>query len=97
MALTADQLRDAMRLGSTAAETAAVTRLQAVAQALVTERAPDAPDAIADEAVVRLSAFLYDRPHARMGDGMATAWRNSGAGDLVLPWLEPRAVSTDAE
>ena len=55
--------------------------------------APDAPEAIADEATIRMTATLYDSPTAAAGDRYAAAWRNSGAEALVSRWVVRRAGS----
>ena len=94
MALTATQLRDALRLGTDADTLAQVTRLLAVATAAVEEHAPAAPDAFKDEAVVRLAGYWFDQPNFAEGSGTAAALRNSGAGDLLLKHRAPRARST---
>ena len=94
MAVNVSQLLVALRLGDSIEETAEATRLLAVAQAVVAERAPDAPDAIKDEAVIRIAAFLYDKPYYDNSSGYSTILRNSGAGDLLLPFTVIRAVST---
>ena len=92
--LTADQLRAALRLGDSAQETQEATRLLDYARMAVEKRAPDAPGAVQNEAVIRLSAYLYDRPFAPSGDGWANALRNSGAGAILGVYFRPRARST---
>ena len=93
MALTAAQLATALKLDATdAAELADVTRLLGAATALIEAYAPTAPDAIVDEAVVRVCGYLYDSPTAARGTAFGSALRNSGAGGLLLPWRAPRAV-----
>ncbi len=85
--LTVDALAAALRLGSTAEETAEATRLLAYATEAVTQHAADAPNVIHNEAVVRLAAYLFDQPTAGRGDGFANAMRNSGAGRILLPYV----------
>ena len=72
-----------------------VTRLEGVREALVTLYADSAPDAIKQEAVIRIAAYLYDSPDIRSGDRHAAAWRNSGAASLVAPWVEHRIEEED--
>ena len=98
MAVTLIQLAAALRLGD--GETAPVepvagliSRLLGVSQAFVAIAAPDAPEAIADEATIRMTATLYDAPTAASGDRYAAAWRNSGAEALVSRWVVRRAGS----
>lgn len=90
--MTATTLRRALRLTDTdAATTAIVTRLLGTATSLVLEHAPDAPDAVHNEAVVRLAGYLYDAPTSGPGAGYAHAWRNSGAQSMTAPWTSRRA------
>ena len=98
MAVDLIQLAAALRLGD--GETAPtepvaglLSRLLGVSQAFVAIAAPDAPEAIADEATVRMTATLYDSPTAASGDRYAAAWRNSGAEHLVSRWAVRRAGS----
>ena len=98
MAVDLIQLAAALRLGD--GETAPtepvaglITRLLGVSQAFVAIAAPDAPEAIADEATIRMTATLYDAPTAASGDRYAAAWRNSGAEALVSRWVVRRAGS----
>ena len=64
-----------------------------MSQEFVARAAPDAPEAIADEAAIRLTATLYDAPTAASGDRYAAAWRNSGAEALVSRFVVRRAGS----
>ena len=93
--LTAAQLVAALRFGDTPEELTEATRLLASSTALVERHAPDAPTAIQNEAVVRVSGWLFDLPAAqRMAAG--DVLRNSGAAALLLPWRVHRAGATDA-
>lgn len=94
--LTAAQLAEAIRLGSTPEETTQSTRLLAVATAAVTKHAPDAPDVVQDEAVIRVAGYLFDMPQAGRGAGYADILRNSGALGILLPYRVHRAGSTGA-
>lgn len=100
MALTAATLAAALRLGATeaAAEPLAgiLARPLAAGTAYVAKPAPDAPEALLDEATVRLAAHLYDQPHFGRGFAMASAWRSSGAAGLVGPWVVLDGVRVDA-
>lgn len=91
---TATELAAALRLGSTTEETAQATRLLATATAAVTKHAPDAPDAIQDEAVIRVAGYLFDAPTAARGAGYGDILRNSGALALLLPYRVHRAGTT---
>ena len=84
-------------------DTAPATRLLAVATQLVTRYAPDAPDAIANEGVIRAAGWLAEQPAASItseteGDirtsyapAMTSALRHSGAMALLSPWKIRRA------
>ena len=98
MAVTIEQLAAALRLGDgedAPDEPVAglIARLLGVSQAFVAIAAPDAPEAISDEATIRMTATLYDAPTAAAGDRYAAAWRNSGAEALVSRWVVRRAGS----
>lgn len=88
--LTAEQLRSALRLGDSATETAEAERLLTYAKAVIPARAPGASTVVHTEAAIRLCAYLYDKPFASRGTSYANALRNSGAGDILLPWYEPK-------
>ena len=84
--LTAAQLAAAIRLGDSNDELAEAQRLLTVATQLVTDDAPNAPDSIQNEAVVRIAGYLYDMPTAGRGDGYANPVRSSGAGRLLAAY-----------
>ena len=92
--LTAAQLAAAIRLGDTTEETAEATRLLAYATEAVTKHAPDAPDAVHDEAVIRLAGYLFDQPTASRNLAYADSFRNSGAAAILLPYRVHRAGVT---
>ena len=97
MAVTVTQLAAALRIGdgSTAPvepQLSILNRLLGVGEALVDLLAPSAPDAIKDEATIRVAAYLYDQPTAAQGNRYANAWRSSGAGALVARWVVERAL-----
>ena len=96
MAVTLIELSAALRIGDgvTAPEepiAGILTRLSSVADAFIELQAPDAPDAIKEEATIRLVAYMYDSPPAPSGDRNANAWANSGAGALTGRWIARRA------
>ena len=90
-----DALQAALRLGDSVQETTELTRLLTYATAAITKHAPDAPDAVQDEAVMRLCAYLFDKPFASRNDSYANAMRNSGAGNALLPWHKPVTNKAD--
>ena len=96
MAVDVTQLGAALRLTDGSAEPAEpirsiLSRYLGVGEAMVALQAPTAPEAIQDEAVIRLAGYLYDSPSAGPGQGFADAWRNSGASALVQRWRVVRA------
>lgn len=62
--ITNAELSAALDLSSSAGDAALAARLLAVATALVVRYAPDAPDAIANEAVIRCAGWLHEQPGA---------------------------------
>ena len=50
-----------------AAVEAVLARHLGASQAFIMERAPDAPEALADAAVVAMAAYMFDRPSAPSG------------------------------
>ena len=67
--LTLAELRNAVRTEESTEEDQILTRLLAVGTSLVERAAPDAPEAIQNEATVRVSAYLYDQPPAARNGG----------------------------
>ena len=67
-----------------------LTRNIAAAQALAERQAPDAPDAVKTEAIIRAVAYFFE---GAVPDGSqpAAIWRISGAAALLGPWTERRA------
>ena len=85
------------------AEIARVTRLLTVASQVVTDYAPDAPQAVANEAVVRFCGYLYEADYGairsdELGPGRlayvtnhAAAFRFSGAAGLLTRYKRRHA------
>ena len=92
--ITLAALRNAVRTEASTEEDQILTRLLSVGTSLVERAAPDAPEAIQNEATVRVAAYLFDQPPAARNNGTANAVRNSGAAGLLLPWRTHRAGST---
>lgn len=61
-------------------------RIAATASAMVLKHAPDAPDAIHNEAYVRLAGWLYDADPSGANPGGSTALRASGAAAILGPY-----------
>ena len=99
--LTAAMLRARLQLAS-AVPDAEVEQLLAAASAMIDRYAPNAPEAIANEGVFRVAAWLNISPTPATvtvdGDlridananSYHSAMRRSGAQDILAPW---RAVS----
>ena len=88
MAVTTDNLITALRLGDTTEERAIADRLRQVAVELVDKTAPEAPEIIKDEAIIRLCGYWFDMPLAARGTAYASALRNSGAKSILLPYRQ---------
>lgn len=95
--LTAAQLGAAMRLGSSTEETAEATRLLAYATEAISKHLGTAyaetPEAVVNEAAIRLCGYLFDKPYASGGVAFANAMQNSGAAVMLLPYRVHRAGS----
>ena len=99
LTLTQVELSAAIRLGDSAEETAEATRLLAFVTEAISRHLGDAyegaPEAIVNEAAIRLAGYLFDQPNAGRGLSFANAGRNSGAWAILLPFRVHRAGSTD--
>ena len=71
--------------------TVILERIAATARVMVVAFAPAAPDAIHDEAFVRLCGWLYDADPSGSTPGGPTALRSSGAASLLGPYKVRRA------
>ena len=89
--LTVPELLAALRLGETEAETAQATRLLSYSSLAVEKHVPEAPDAVHNEAVIRLSGYLFDQPFSTRGAAFTNSIRNSGASAILLPYRIHRA------
>ena len=96
--LTQDELSAAIRLGDSAEENAESARLLAYVTAAISTHLgtsyEDAPEAVVNEAAIRLAGYLFDQPNAGRGLSFANAGRNSGAWAILLPFRVHRAGST---
>ena len=99
LTLTPAGLAAALRLGDSPEETAEATRLLGYVTAAISthlaDAYEDAPEAVVNEAAIRLGAYLFDAPNAGRGLTYANAGRNSGAWVILLPYRIHRAGSTD--
>ena len=89
------QLSQAVRLSVTGSPDppylAILTRNLAVATELVEARAPLAPEDSQNKAVVQLVGYWLDAPPAAPGRFGYNAWQNSGAAQVLAPFIERRA------
>ena len=86
MAVSVDQLRTALKAGTSTQETESLTRLLALSNCLVLEAAPSAPAVIQDQAVVQLAGYLFDQPTSPGGRMWSNALANAGALHLLSRW-----------
>ena len=68
-----------------------LTRLLAVAETLVSERASSAPDTLKDSATIQIASYLYDKPTAGAAGRYANVFVNSGAASLLANYIRRRA------
>ena len=98
LTLTPAGLAAALRLGDSPEEVAEATRLLAFTTEAISRHLgdayEDAPEAVVNEAAIRLAAYLFDSPNAGRGLSFANAGRNSGAWAILLPFRVHRAGST---
>ena len=98
---TLAQLAADLRMGDgvtdpTGPEGVVLGRIATSAAALVERYAPDAPEAIQNEAYVRLAGWLYDSDPSSTSPGGPVAMRASGAASLLAPWKVRRAGKIEA-
>ena len=122
MTLTRDQLREAIvehheatrvplvlgpSISTDEISEARADRLLAVVSALIEDCAPDAPEAVANEAAILTAGWFSDRPfsgpYESVGDGSLRvtggglgALRSSGALALLGRWISRRAGACEA-
>ena len=88
---TVSQLAADLRIGDgttepTGANLVLLTRIAATAAEMVTKYSPNAPDAIHDEAYVRLAGWLFDSDPSGQNPGGPVAMRASGAASILGPY-----------
>ena len=98
---TLAQLAGDLRIGDgstepTGAIGSVLARIDATARAMVLAYAPTAPDAIQDEAFVRVAGWLYDSDPSGAAPGGPSALRASGAAALLAPYRIRRAGAIEA-
>ena len=103
--ITAVEVRDSITFAysgrklSAAAQLAEATRLLPVARAIVMRYAPDAPEAIKNESIIRICGYFSEARYGGFVSNQtkipaashAAAFRNSGAQALISPYKKRRA------
>ena len=93
----ADMLRE-LRIETTEADeaefAALVTRHLATASAMVEVHAPDAPEAVQNQAAVQVAAYLFDRRTDADYTARANVFLNSGASAVLQRWRVPSGANT---
>ena len=93
MAVTTQNLFEALRIGEGSDIPASILtileRHKATAETLVESYAPNAPEAIKDEAAIRIAAWLFDAPPVQ--SVTRSPLITSGAASLLTRYRERRA------
>ena len=91
--ITVADVARAVRAGSGTETTAEITRLLGYATAVLDQYVDlaDVPDAVADQAVVMLVGYTFDRPTTYRYQSYANLIRNSGVGSVLLAYRVIRA------
>lgn len=71
-------------------DTARIDALREVALSIVNDAAPNAPEAVSNEASIRLCGYLFDAPH--FAARPMYAFRNSGAEALLSRFVTRKAL-----
>ena len=96
--LTVEVLAHAIRVTSsptaalTTEQTTTVARLLGASSAMVDNYASEAPEAVSNEAAIRLAGWMLDQPPGRMN---ADALGLSGARSMLGPWRIRRALALE--
>ena len=93
---TLSQLAADLRIGDgvtepTGAVAVVLARIDATAREMVQKHAPLAPDAIHNEAFVRLCGWLHDADPSGSTPGGPSALRSAGAAAILAPYKVRRA------
>ena len=96
MALTVAQLREAIRAGTSARETAELTRILTFSEGFVGRYAPDAPEAVRDEAAISLAGYIFDSPTAAGMARHANLFLNSRAQSILSSYKARRGLAASA-
>lgn len=101
VSLTSIKLAAAMRIGNgvdalVEPQSSIISRVLAVSKATVERYAKNAPEAVQNEATVRMAGFLFD---SQPGNSrrFAHAFEDSGAKALLAPWRVVRATKIEED
>lgn len=86
--VTTAELVAALRADTEDAER--IGQLRETSVAIVNDVAPNAPEAVSNEAIIRLCGYLYDAPH--FAARPMYAFRNSGAEALLSRFVARKAL-----
>ena len=96
--LTLGQLANQVRVSTTASNSdvppyyaTILAPNLAAATEMVEKRAPDAPDDAQNKAVVQIVGYWMEAPPAAPRRFGYNVWQNSGAAQLLAPWIVRRA------
>lgn len=98
--LVVSNLRSELRLSGIGSEAEIAARLLLYVTAAIEKHLGDAyattPDAILNEAAIRLAMYSFDAPSAPMSDRYANPFRSSGAARILMPYRNHGAGVSDA-
>ena len=94
--ISVSDVASAIRAGDSESETADITRLVAVATAVVERHTPLAPDVLHNEAVRLIVGYWFDAPNTWRYTAFAGVFRNCGARALLADY-RPLASSIVGE
>ena len=89
MAISIFNLLAAIRAADNYENATSARRIYDAVTALIEAAAPEAPDAIKDQAAVQAVGYIWEAPaSAPARQNFANAMQNSGANALLAPWRE---------
>ena len=92
MALTIQDVLEAIRVEDSMVNQRTVTRIQKTVESLVEHYAPNAPVNVKDQAIIQATGYIHEAPAASPArTNFANAFHNSGAASLLAPWREHSA------
>ena len=100
MALSVGEIAVHIRAAADAASVPAeislvIGAMKAWADLAIERAAPNAPEQYKDMALILLAGYVYDRPNAPRGSQYSNALLNSGAANILKPFLRRTALILD--